>query len=149
MYREPGDTLSEEEKEYATRDTEVIQQYLNYILKTNNFVKESDLGVRLLTQTGLVRLFGERVVGRKELRQFRAAAAQEEPDNEGAYRLRKACFRAGLTFTGGKNAGQVFENVTSIDTVSMHHSFILGRLVPRGFHKAEPAILGRSLSTIF
>ena len=149
IYREPGDTLSEEEKAYATRDTEVIQQYLNYILKTNNFVKESDFGTRLLTQTGLVRLFGERVVGRKELRAFRAAAAQEEPEDEESYRLRKACFRAGLTFTGGKNAGKIFENVTSIDTISMHHSFILGRLVPRGFHRAEPAILGRALENIF
>lgn len=148
-YREPGDELSEEEKAYATRDTEVIQQYLNYILKTNNFIKEADLGTRLLTQTGLVRLFGERVVGRKELRAFRAAAAQEEPEDEGTYRLRKACFRAGLTFTGGANAGRVFENVTSIDTVSMHHSFILGRMIPRGFHEAEPAILGRALENIF
>ena len=149
IYREPGAELTKEEEEYAVRDTEVIQAYLNYILRTNNFVKESDLGTRLLTQTGLVRLFGERVVGRKELRAFRAAAAQEEPEDEGAYRLRKACFRAGLTFTGGANAGQVFENVTSIDTVSMHHGFILGRLVPRGFHEAEPAILGRALEAIF
>ena len=148
-YREPGDTLSEEEKEYATRDTEVIQQYLIYLLRTNKFLKESDLGTRLLTQTGLVRLFGERVVGRKELRAFRAAAAQEEPETEEEYRLRKACFRAGLTFTGGANAGKVFENVTSIDTVSMHHSFILGRLVPRGFHKAEPKVVERALENIF
>ena len=149
LYREPGCDLTDEEKEYATRDTEVIQAYLNYVIKTNHFIKESDLGTRLLTQTGLVRLFGERVVGRKELRAFRAAAAQEEPENENVYRLRKACFRAGLTFTGGMNAGQVFEKVTSIDTVSMHHSFILGRLVPRGFHSVGPAILGRALDTIF
>lgn len=149
IYREPGCELTEEENAYATRDTEVIQEYLKYLLKTNNFIKEADLGTRLLTQTGLVRLFGERVVGRKELRAFRAAAAQEEPEDEGTYRLRKACFRAGLTFTGGKNAGRVFDQVTSIDTVSMHHSFILGRLVPRGFHKAEPKVVERALSTIF
>ena len=149
LYREPGTQLTKEEKAYAERDTEVIQAYLLYLLRANNFIKEADLGTRLLTQTGLVRLFGERVVGRKELRAFRAAAAQEEPENEGNYRLRKACFRAGLTFTGGKNAGHVFENVISIDTVSMHHGFILGRLVPRGFHAVEPAILGRALATIF
>ena len=149
LYREPGCDLTDEEKEYATRDTEVIQRYLIYLLRTNKFLKESDLGTRLLTQTGLVRLFGERVVGRKSLRQFRAAAAQEEPEDESTYRLRKACFRAGLTFTGGKNAGLVFENVTSIDTISMHHSFILGRLVPRGFHRAEPKVVERALSTIF
>ena len=149
VYREPGPQLTKEEKAYAERDTEVIQAYLLYLLRANNFIKEADLGTRLLTQTGLVRLFGERVVGRKELRQFRAAAAQEEPEDEESYRLRKACFRAGLTFTGGKNAGRVFEKVTSIDTVSMHHSFILGRLVPRGFHRAEPKVLERALSTIF
>ena len=149
VYREPGTQLTEEEKNYAERDTEVIQRYLQYVIKTNDFIKEADLGTRLLTQTGLVRLFGERVVGRKPLRQFRAAAAQEEPEDEATYRLRKACFRAGLTFTGGSNAGKVFENVTSIDTVSMHHSFILGRLVPRGFHSVDPAILGRALDNIF
>ena len=149
VYREPGDTLTKEEEAYATRDTEVIQQYLIYLLRTNKFLKEGDLGTRLLTQTGLVRLFGERVVGRKELRAFRAAAAQEEPEEEGTYRLRKACFRAGLTFTGGKNAGKVFEQVTSIDTVSMHHGFILGRLVPRGFHQAESKVLERALENIF
>lgn len=149
LYREPGCELTKEEKEYAVRDTEVIQRYLQYVIKTNDFIKESDLGTRLLTQTGLVRLFGERVVGRKELRAFRAAAAQEEPENEEVYRLRKACFRAGLTFTGGSNAGKIFENVTSIDTVSMHHSFVLGRLVPRGFHKAEPKVLERALENIF
>ena len=148
-FREPGCKLTEEEESYAIRDTEVIQAYLCHIIKTNTFVKESDLGTRLLTQTGLVRLFGERVVGRKELRQFRAAAAQEEPEDEATYRLRKACFRAGLTFTGGKNAGIVFEKVTSIDTVSMHHSFILGRLVPRGFHAVEPKVLERALENIF
>ena len=149
IYREPGTELSEEEKEYAIRDTEVIQAYLQYIIKTNHFIKESDLGTRLLTQTGLVRLFGERVVGRKELRAFRAAAAQEEPENEATYRLRKACFRAGLTFTGGANAGKIFDHVISIDTISMHHSFILGRMVPRGFHRAEPKVLERALATIF
>ena len=148
-YREPGSELTEEEKSYAVRDTEVIQAYLKYLLRANNFVKESDLGTRLLTQTGLVRLFGERVVGRKELRAFRAAAAQEEPESESTYRIRKACFRAGLTFTGGKNAGRVFDHVISIDTVSMHHSFVLGRLVPRGFHKAEPKVLERALENIF
>ena len=149
IYREPGSELTKEEEAYAVRDTEVIQRYLQYVIKTNDFIKESDLGTRLLTQTGLVRLFGERVVGRKPLRQFRAAAAQEEPEDESTYRLRKACFRAGLTFTGGANAGQVFENVTSIDTISMHHSFILGRLVPRGFHSVEPKVVERALSTIF
>ena len=149
VYREPGSELTDEEKEYAVRDTEVIQQYLIYLLRTNKFIKEADLGTRLLTQTGLVRLFGERVVGRKELRAFRAAAAQEEPEDEGTYRLRKACFRAGLTFTGGKNAGKIFDHVVSIDTVSMHHSFVLGRLVPRGFHKAEPKVVERALENIF
>lgn len=148
-YREPGSELTDEERDYAERDTEVIQAYLKYLLRANNFIKEADLGTRLLTQTGLVRLFGERVVGRKELRAFRAAAAQEEPETEEEYRLRKACFRAGLTFTGGKNAGKIFDQVTSIDTVSMHHSFILGRLVPRGFHQAEPAVIGRALENIF
>lgn len=140
-YREPYDILTPEEKAYAIRDTEVIQAYLQHLLKVNPFLKEADLGTRLLTQTGLVRIYGERVVGRKEVRRFVSSAAREEPKNEKTYRLRKACFRAGLAFTAGRNAGKIFENVVSIDTVSMHHSFILGRQVPIEFHEASPKVI--------
>lgn len=140
-YREPYDILSPEEKAYAVRDTEIIQKYLQHLLKVSTFLKESDLGTRLLTQTGLVRLYGERVIGRKEVRRFVSSAAREDPKTEASYRLRKACFRAGLAFTAGRNAGRIFENVVSIDTVSMHHSFILGRQVPVDFHKTNPKVL--------
>lgn len=147
-YREPYDVLTPEEKAYAIRDTEVIQAYLQHLLKVNPFLKESDLGTRLLTQTGLVRLYGERVIGRKEVRRFVSSAAREEPKNEKTYRLRKACFRAGLAFTAGRNAGKIFENVTSIDTVSMHHSFILGRKVPIEFHEASPTVLKLAMQSV-
>lgn len=147
-YREPYDPLTPDEKAYAVRDTEVIQAYLVHLLKVNPFLKESDLGTRLLTQTGLVRLYGERVVGRKEVRRFVSSAAREEPKTEASYRIRKACFRAGLAFTAGRNAGKLFENVTSIDTVSMHHSFILGRKVPVEFHEASPTLLKLALQSV-
>ena len=147
-YREPGTELTEEEKAYATRDTEVIQAYLQHLLQTSPFLKESDLGTRLLTQTGLVRLYGERVVGRKEVRRFVSSADREEPKTEASYRLRKACFRAGLAFTAGKNAGRIFENVASIDTVSMHHSFILGRQVPIDFHEASPKMIELAVKSV-
>ena len=147
-YREPGAELTEEEKAYAIRDTEVIQAYLAHLLKVNPFLKESDLGTRLLTQTGLVRLYGERVIGRKEVRRFVSSAAREEPKTEASYRLRKACFRAGLAFTAGRNAGKIFMNVTSIDTVSMHHSFILGRQVPVEFHEAAPKVIELAVKSV-
>ena len=147
-YREPYDPLTPDEKAYAIRDTEVIQAYLLHLLKVNPFLRESDLGTRLLTQTGLVRLYGERVIGRKEVRRFVSSAAREEPKTEAAYRLRKACFRAGLAFTAGKNAGRIFENVTSIDTVSMHHSFILGRKVPVEFREASPTVLKLAIQSV-
>ena len=147
-YREPYDPLTDEEKAYAVRDTEVIQAYLQHLLKVNPFLKESDFGTRLLTQTGLVRLYGERVIGRKEVRRFVSSAAREEPKNEKTYRIRKACFRAGLAFTAGRNAGKIFEDVTSIDTVSMHHSFILGREVPVEFHEASPTVLKLAMQSV-
>ena len=147
-YREPGDPLSPEEKAYAVRDTEIIQAYLQHLLKVSPFLKEADLGTRLLTQTGLVRLYGERVIGRKEVRRFVSSAAREEPKTEASYRLRKACFRAGLAFTAGKNAGRIFMDVTSIDTVSMHHSFILGRQVPVEFHEADPKMLELAVKSV-
>ena len=147
-YREPYDPLTPEEKAYAVRDTEVIQAYLQHLLKVNTFLKESDLGTRLLTQTGLVRLYGERVIGRKEVRRFVSSAAREEPKTEASYRLRKSCFRAGLAFTAGRNAGRIFENVVSIDTVSMHHSFILGRLVPVEFLQASPKVIELAVKSV-
>ena len=147
-YREPYDPLTTEEKAYAIRDTEVIQVYLQHILKVNPFLRESDLGTRLLTQTGLVRLYGERVIGRKEVRRFVSSAAREEPKTEASYRLRKACFRAGLAFTAGRNAGKIFENVVSIDTVSMHHSFILGRRVPVEFLQSAPKVIELAVQSV-
>ena len=147
-YREPYDQLTPEEKAYAVRDTEVIQAYLQHLLKVNPFLKESDLGTRLLTQTGLVRLYGERVIGRKEVRRFVSSAAREEPKTEASYRLRKACFRAGLAFTAGRNAGRIFEKVTSIDTISMHHSFILGRRVPVEFLQASPKVIELAVKSV-
>ena len=146
--RKPNDQLTTEEKAYAIRDTEVIQAYLQHLLKVNPFLKEADLGTRLLTQTGLVRLYGERVVGRKEVRRFVSSAAREEPKTEASYRLRKACFRAGLAFTAGRNAGKIFMDVTSIDTVSMHHSFILGRQAPIEFHEASPVVLTMAVQRV-
>ena len=147
-YREPYDPLTDEEKAYAIRDTEIIQAYLQHLLKVSPFLKESDFGTRLLTQTGLVRLYGERVIGRKEVRRFVSSAAREEPKTEASYRLRKACFRAGLAFTAGRNAGRILKNVVSIDTVSMHHSFILGRQVPVDFHEAAPKVVELAVKSV-
>lgn len=140
--------LTKEELGYARRDVQVIPAYLKYLLKANEWLKQGDLGVSVLTKTSLVRQMAKREIGRikrckdngKEITQMKMFAKlcdQELPKTFESYGLRKACFRGGLTFTSAKYAMQVVENVASLDVTSMHHAFINGRFIPVKFKAAK------------
>jgi len=145
LVRTPETPLTEEELFYAKRDVQVIPAYLRYLLDTNNFVKEEDLGCRLLTKTSLVRLLGKRVIGEIKIhgrnrdyelkRLFTMLCKAEQPKTFHQYALRKACFRGGLTFTAANYASEIHRNVVSIDAVSMHHAHITGAMLWVDFSK--------------
>lgn len=141
LVRTPDTLLTEEELFYAKRDVQVIPAYLSWLLKTNEWLSESDLGCRVITKTSLVRRQSACEIGPldvpgagRTVRQvYMALCSREFPQTYDQYALRKACFRGGFTFTAGATAHTVQRDVASFDVTSMHHAFINGRMLPTGF----------------
>ena len=150
LVRTPETPLTEEEFYYAGRDVQVIPAYLRWILEANDFIKEDELGVRVITRSSLVRRMADAEIGRKRTiksqagnrcnltRAFELTCAEELPQTYDSYATRKACFRGGFTFTAAATAARVVHNVASLDVVSMHHTFINGRRVPVDFRPKSP-----------
>lgn len=156
LVRTPETPLSDLELHYARRDVQVIPEYLKWLLSANEWLTEDMFGCRVLTKTSLVRQMARRELGGRRFtlasgktetlqRAFELTCYQEFPKTYGAYALRKACFRGGLTFTSAKTASVVVENVASLDVTSMHHAFINGRRLPVGF-RFVPNVLLRDVA---
>ena len=142
--RTPETPLTDEELFYAKRDTQVIPMYLRFLLRTNDWLTQEMLGVRVLTKTSLVRQMAKHDIGTLRVKKengkqitvekmFLALCKQETPKTYNSYAIRKSCFRGGYTFTAAANASVVVSNVVSVDVTSMHHTFINGRMLPDKF----------------
>lgn len=151
--------LTDEEKFYATRDVQVIPAYLKYLLNANEWLKQYELGCKVLTKTSLVRRMAVLKIGQIKVpkrngkllsleRAFEAMCKRQLPRNYESYGIRKACFRGGFTFTSAKYANEVVENVVSMDVTSMHHAFINGRYVPVDFDKDRKEILNKCIENV-
>lgn len=152
LIRTPETPLTDDEMFYARRDVQVIPQYLQWLLRANQWLTSDMLGCRVLTKTSLVRQMARLEIGGRRVtlqrgkkitlqRAFEMTCDQEFPRNYESYALRKACFRGGLTFTSAKTASVVVDNVASLDVTSMHHAFINGRRLPVKFASAPTDIL--------
>lgn len=64
LIRTPQTKLTNEELFYARRDVEVIPAYFKYLLQSNEWMKQSDLGFTILTKTGIVRQMAKRQIGK-------------------------------------------------------------------------------------
>lgn len=152
LIRTPQTPLTDLERHYAGRDTQVIPAYLRYLLDANDWLTPDMLGCRVLTKTSLVRQMARREIGGLRYRTskggrqtlgnaFEMTCKQEFPRTFAQYALRKACFRGGFTFTAGNNANKVWHNVISTDVTSMHHTFINGRMLPVHFKPMKTGLL--------
>lgn len=152
LCRTPETELTNDELFYAGRDTQVIPMYLRYLLRANEWMKQSDLGSRVITKTSVVRQMARKQIGSifvakrngKKLsldKAFIAKCMKQRPQTFTQYALRKACFRGGFTFTAAATASKIVHNVVSLDVTSMHHTFINGRYVPEDFKMQENDIL--------
>ena len=63
LIRTPETYLTKEEMFYAGRDTQVIPAYLKYLLHSNDWLKQSDFGITVLTKTSLVRQMAKHKIG--------------------------------------------------------------------------------------
>lgn len=149
LIRTPQTVLTKEELFYARRDVEVIPAYFRYLLQSNEWMKQSDLGFTILTKTGIVRQMAKRQIGSLSIDKqddkkitldyaFIQLCNKCLPKSFDVYALRKACFYGGWTFTSARYASTVQKNVLSADVTSMHHTFINGRMIPDDF-KLRPA----------
>lgn len=140
--------LTEQDKAYMIRDVQVIPAFLNYILKTNEFITEHDLGVSVMTRTSIVRQYAKRVLAPLSYRRkngklytigraFTDVCNREKANSYDQYLLRKACFRGGLSFTSARFVHRSLRNVCSFDENSAYHAFIAGRFVPQFFKKDD------------
>lgn len=136
--------LTDEELFYAKRDVQVLPAYFCYLLNANEWMKQSDLGCKVLTKTSLVRQMAQKQIGNIKVKKrngkeitllwaFEKTCNQELPKTYEQYALRKSSFRGGLTFTSGCAASRILKNVASLDVTSMHHAFINGRKIPINF----------------
>lgn len=154
LVRTPDTPLTDEELFYAKRDVQVIPTYLKWLLDTNEWLHESDLGVRVITKTSLVRRQSACEIGPLESgdttvrRAYMSECAREFPKTYDQYAIRKACFRGGFTFTAAATAHKVMRDVASFDVTSMHHAFINGRLLPVGFRPTPPSVLDRMCAIV-
>ena len=159
IVRTPETELTSEELFYAARDTQVIPAYFRYLLRSNEWMRQNDLGFRVLTKTSLVRQTARHEIerltvpkkdgGKLEIRwAFMAQCKKEMPPTYNVYCLRKACFRGGFTFTAAATAMMIMYNVLSADVTSMHHTFINGRYVPQEFRVMYPQELSGLIDTV-
>ena len=158
LIRTPETPLTDLELFYAKRDVQVIPAYLKYLLQSNTFLTEEDLGTKLITKTSLVRLLSKRIIGAIEVQGknktrtletlMRINCKRESPKTYNQYALRKACFRGGLTFTAGKYASTVQHNVVSVDAVSMHHAHINGMAMGYNFTETSKNALRNMLIAV-
>lgn len=142
LIRHAETPLTEEEKHYAACDVRIIPMYLCHLLKLYDWLTPDMFGVQVVTKTSLVRQMAKRTFkniyvktgkhkrGISLEKCFMELCSQEAPKSFEQYCLRKACFRGGFTFTSCNHAMQLHENTISLDAVSMHHTFIVGRYVP-------------------
>lgn len=144
LIRTPETELSSEEIFYARRDTQVIPAFLRFLLRNNDWMRQGDLGCKVLTKTSLVRQMAKHEIGPQRVikqdgkkitveKMFLELCNQEQPKTFNQYALRKSCFRGGYTFTAAAFASTVQRNVVSVDVTSMHHTFINGRFIPDKF----------------
>lgn len=159
LTRTPDTPLTELEYYYAARDTQVIPAYLRYLLHANEWMRQDELGVRVLTKTSIVRQMARHniapiVISKRDGKKlkldkaFESMCIAELPKSFSSYALRKGCFRGGFTFTSARYASVVVRNVASLDVTSMHHTFINGRYVPTGFRIAMPSELEKCYQLI-
>ena len=144
LQRTPETRLTDLELFYAARDTQVIPAYLRYLLHANEWMRQEDLGNRVITKTSIVRQMARREIeplqiDKKDGKKLKLGYAflrhckKEMPLDFNLYALRKACFRGGFTFTAARYASTIQRNVVSVDVTSMHHTFINGRYCPQDF----------------
>lgn len=156
LIRTPRTPITEQEKGYAAHDIYTLLAWLGYWCCLNPDIEPSDLGLRVVSKTGVVRRrrvqrFGK-VKGngcRKSIGQFWSFInAQNMPKSDNELYTCQAATRGGFTFCARNNASRVFDfaegagkHVYGFDATSQHPSQMVSHRYPVRFTEATPGNL--------
>lgn len=144
LMRTPITPLTDDEREYASRDVVALLHWLRFWCDLNPEVPPELLGVQILTKTSVVRYKTRKVssrlkkpVARKRqltvYGEYLYVCKAELPADERTYSLMIRSTGAGWAFTAGESAGIAFSNCLKFDAKSMHPSHMVSHYYPRQF----------------
>lgn len=151
--RTPETPLTKDEVAYAKHDIYSLLAWLGYWCRLNPDIKPAELGHKVATKTGVVRVRRERrFSGMRPLRTEKKApltlgkawaelTCQEQPTTDDELWTYIACTRGGMTFCASKHASVPYDlpegqSVVGYDATSQHPSQIVSHRYPVGFRKA-------------
>lgn len=154
LIRTPETPLTDKEINYAEQDIYTLLTYMSYFLKHNPDIKQTDIGNRVQTKTGIVR--AKRLVhvgglkprnGKTQVRQFwHLLNKSQRPKTDDELFTMHAATRGGFTFCSKHNASKVFladetHAIESYDSTSQHPAQMVSHLYPQDFKEATPGQL--------
>lgn len=149
LARSPETPLSDDELHYARQDIYTLLCYMGYFLRQNPDVKQSDIGCRVQTKTGIVR--AKRMVhvgnekpknGKLKVRQlWHVLNKAQRPATDDELFTMHASTRGGFTFCARNNASKVYiaddhHRLCSYDSTSQHPGQMVSHLYPERFTEA-------------
>lgn len=150
LIRTPETPLTDSELNYAKRDIYTLLAYMGYFLRQNPDVKQSEIGWRVQTKTGVVRAKRMVHVGNAKPKNAKLKVRQfwhllnkaQRPGTDEELFTMHAATRGGFTFCARSNASKVFfadgeHLIESYDSTSQHPAQMVSHLYPQDFFEAD------------
>ena len=161
LVRTPDTPLTEDELHYAKQDIYTLLAYMGYFLRKNPDIKPSDMGLRVVTKTGIVRSKRMTHIGKLKSPKLKYKVQQywhllnkeQMPlSNEELFTMHAAT-RGGFTFCAKNNASKVFYaedgyKLQSFDSTSQHPAQMCSHLYPQDFKEASLEQINIAFDTV-
>ena len=153
--RTPDTELTELEYAYAKEDVIVPWVYMGYYLRLNPEISESDLALRILTKTSVVRYKSNKRCGGIHIGKKTTGYTwfcnnrRELPKSNEELMMMHASARGGFTYCSRNSAGKIYKDenglhVMKYDANSMHICHALSHYVPSNYiRRNETEIMKR------
>lgn len=153
LVRTPNTPITEQEKGYAAHDIYVLLAWLGYWCRLNPDIKPDDLGLRVVSKTGVVRRRRVQRFSKLKGKGYKRTVgqfwnfinAQNMFDTDEELYTCQAATRGGFTFCARDNASRVFNfkpnegrRVYGFDATSQHPSQMVSHRYPVRFKRATP-----------
>lgn len=163
LVRTPDTPITEQEKGYAAHDIYALLAWLGYWCRLNPDIKPDDLGLRVVSKTGVVRRRRVQRFSKLKGKGYKRTVgqfwnfinAQNMFDTDEELYTCQAATRGGFTFCARDNASRVFDfkpnegrRVYGFDATSQHPSQMVSHRYPVRFKQATPENLTMAFQCI-